>query len=172
MCEVASVTRLWVTARVFLCICTDDLIPVCILPQCPPCVFITHSQAPCSTHLLLTHSRTHPLHSSSEGNFICISNLTLRTQTQHMSPLSQIPPTQRVTLPLRFILLKTLLFLLGIIGSHAVYWLTHKQLNAYVIQTFESGNIFCSNKFILIFGILDTRWVCVGVFSISTSNKL
>lgn len=71
------------------------LIPVCILPQRPLCVFITHCQAPCSTHLTLTHSWTHSLHSSSEGNFICIPAVTPRTHTHHMSAISHKPPTQK-----------------------------------------------------------------------------
>ena len=124
------------------------LIPVCILPQCSLCFIITHSQAACSPHFPLTHSWTHPLHStpavkgtlsvflpSPWGHIHTMCHLTHSPYTKDQTSLSPFPT-------LVHSLKNTLLNLPGNVGSHAAFW-SIQVAKCLCHLNCESGNICC-----------------------------
>lgn len=141
-------------------------------------VFLSHTaRHRSSTHSPLTHSWTHPLHSSSKGELYLYSYRHPEDTHTHITRLPfHTALLHRIhTLSLFFTLLKKHSFNPPPpVGSLASYWLTHKQLTAYVFRTCASRNICCCNRFHFIsvtFSLLSLDAGRVCIFSIPTSTQ-
>lgn len=179
VCEAESVTECdgaRVSARAFLFTYADAYFNSCAR-SCHSvlCVFITHSQAPHSTHFAHKHIHSAPAVRGTLSVFLP-SPWGHKHTTPRVCHFTQ-PSHTEDSHSASFLLKNTPSVLQGAVGSHAVYWLTHKQFNAYVIATCESRDICCSNRFSFHLHCSvchpSTLGVCmfVSVCSISTSTN-
>lgn len=130
--------------RLWDCKCFWAHMPISILIDVYHSVLSVSLSHTCRRRAAHTSPSTHPLHTSSKWNFICILALTLWAHTHHMCAIWHIPPTQKIILhPVTlFLSLKnTPLILLRNADCHIAYKLTHMQSNAYVIWTVKGETI-------------------------------